>query len=448
MKTKFLLMITVLAALGASAQTETKTFTLRQSIDYALANNTSIKNATIDEYISKLKVDEYIGSGLPQINASGSVTHSDPLRRMFLGPNSLLTGGANPDVIAIPNVFQLKNSAEGGINFSQLLFSSSYFVGLKAAKTYQELAVLSKENSKVQVIENVSKAYSMALVNQERKNLFDVNIARVDTLLKQTRALNKSGFVEKIDVDRLEVTYNNLITERAKFDNMLILSNVLLKYQMGMPVGEQLELSDKLENLTLDQTISTSEKIEYSNRVEHKLLKTQYNLDKLNYKNNAYSFLPTLSFGGNLGVFTQSTAFDFHSKKHAWYPYGNYSLNLNMPIFSGFGRLKRTQQSKLSMSKSENNLKQFEQVVELQAKSSEINFKNSQQSLEVQKRNMELAKEVARVSQIKFTSGTGSNIEVINAESSLKESQINYYNALYDALVYKIEYDKALGNLK
>lgn len=448
MKNTFLLVLSLSVIWEANAQSEAKNYTLRQSIDYALVNNVNIKNATIDEYISKLKVDEYIGSGLPQINAAGSVTHSDPLRRMFLGPNSLLTGGANPDVVAIPNVFQLKNSAEGGINFSQLLFSSSYFVGLKAAKTYQELTVLSKENSKVQVIENVSKAYSMALVNQERKNLFDVNIARVDTLLKQTRALQKSGFAEKIDVDRLEVTYNNLITERAKFDNMLFLSNVLLKYQMGMPVNEQLILSEKLDNLTLDQTISTSEKIEYNNRIEHKLLKAQYSLDKLNYKNNAYSFLPTLSFGGNLGVFTQSTEFDFHSKGHAWYPYGNYSLNLNVPIFSGFGRIKRTQQAKLSMNKSENNLKQFEQTVELQAKSSEINFKNSQQSLDVQKRNMNLAKEIARVSQIKFASGVGSNIEVINAESSLKESQINYYNALYDALVYKIEYDKALGNLK
>jgi outer membrane protein TolC len=74
-------------------------------------------------------------------------------------------------------------------------------------------------------------------------------------------------------------------------------------------------------------------------------------------------------------------------------------------------------------------------------------YQNSIQSLQSQQRNMDLAKNVARVTKIKYEQGVGSNLEVINAEASLKEAQINYYNALYDALVAKTDLDKAFGKL-
>ena len=60
---------------------------------------------------------------------------------------------------------------------------------------------------------------------------------------------------------------------------------------------------------------------------------------------------------------------------------------------------------------------------------------------------MSLAQNIARVVQIKYEQGVGSNLEVMDAESSLKEAQVNYYNALYDALVAKVNLDKAYGKL-
>jgi outer membrane protein TolC len=60
---------------------------------------------------------------------------------------------------------------------------------------------------------------------------------------------------------------------------------------------------------------------------------------------------------------------------------------------------------------------------------------------------MTLAEKVARVTKIKYGQGVGSNLEVVDAESSLKESQINYYSALYDVLVAKVDMDKAFGKL-
>ncbi|WP_448530091.1 TolC family protein, partial [Raineya sp.] len=68
-------------------------------------------------------------------------------------------------------------------------------------------------------------------------------------------------------------------------------------------------------------------------------------------------------------------------------------------------------------------------------------------TLEAQKRNMELAKEVLRVSQIKYKQGVGSSVEIINAETAYKEAETNYFAALYDALIAKVDLDKAIGKL-
>ena len=449
MKNKFLFLLSLSVIWEVNAQSESKNYTLRQCVDYALTNNVSIKNATIDEYIAQSKVNEYIGSGLPQVSANAGVQLSDPLRAMYLKnkPGGFIYNPniAENAVYSIPNMFQLPNTLDASVSVTQLIFSNTFFVGLKASKTYGELAKQSKAMSQTQVVENVTKAYYMVLVNAERKKMFDANITRLDSLLKQTQALYKSGFAEKIDVSRLEVGYNNLLTEKANFDNMLVLSSILLKYQMNMPLGDELGLSENIASVSMEPALASIDKADYANRNEYKLLKTKLELNKLNHRAQRDSYLPTLAFSGNMGYFTQSDNIDF---SHGFSRYGTYGLGLNVPIFSGFSRLKKVQQADLEVQKSQNDLKQFEQTIDLQLASSQISYKNSLQSLESQKKNMELAKEVVRVSQIKYKSGVGSNIEVITAESSLKESQVNYYNALYEAIVAKVDYDKALGNLK
>ena len=60
---------------------------------------------------------------------------------------------------------------------------------------------------------------------------------------------------------------------------------------------------------------------------------------------------------------------------------------------------------------------------------------------------MDFAEKVARVTKIKYEQGVGSNIEVTDAESSLRESQVNYYNALFDAIVSKIDLDIAYAKI-
>jgi outer membrane protein TolC len=130
-----------------------------------------------------------------------------------------------------------------------------------------------------------------------------------------------------------------------------------------------------------------------------------------------------------------------------WYPFTTYGITLNVPIFSGLQRSYRLQQAKLNLLKVENNFSSLKSAIDLEVKQAAISYLNAIKSLESQKANQALAANIARITKIKYEEGVGSNLEVTEAEAALKEAQVNYYNALYDALLAKVDLDKAYGKL-
>jgi outer membrane protein TolC len=107
----------------------------------------------------------------------------------------------------------------------------------------------------------------------------------------------------------------------------------------------------------------------------------------------------------------------------------------------------KIQQAKITADKNINTLRNVEMAAQFESGTAGISFNNALKTLKISKRNMELARHVYDVAQKKFMQGVGSNLELITAESSLRESEVNYYNAVYDVLVARIDYQKATGTL-
>jgi outer membrane protein len=140
--------------------------------------------------------------------------------------------------------------------------------------------------------------------------------------------------------------------------------------------------------------------------------------------------------------------FDIFDTKKGWYPTALIGAKISLPIFTGLQRNARTQQAKLKLEQSQNNLDQIKSSIDLDVSTSLTTLQNATASFDIQKKNITLAEDVVRVAKIKYDQGVGSNIELVAAEASLKEAQTNYYNALFNALVAKIDFDKANGNIK
>jgi len=424
-------------------------FSLKEAISFAVENNVTTKNAVLDITASKAKVNEIISIGLPQISGSASYANTYNVQKVIL-ENSQSSPFYTPnlpegDVVAFG--LQLPNSMTAQVQWQQLLFDGSYLVGIQASKVYTQLAEKSLTASKITIAENVSKAYYGVLVNRERLGLLDVNILRLDSSLKEVKALNAQGFAEKLDIDRLEVARNNLLTEKSKTTRLIELSEQLLKFQMSYPQSEKIQLTDKLNESGLNSEVIKPESVDYSRRIEYSQLETQKALAELDLKNVNAGYLPRLVGQYSLGSLTAATDFGNLSKTKRWYYFDQLALSLQVPIFDGFGKYHRAQQSKVNIKKAENGFEAIKQGIDLQLASANTSLLNAQETMRNQKRNMDLAAEVVRVAKIKYTQGVGSNLEVTTAEASLKESQINYFNAVYDALIAKVDQQKAVGTL-
>lgn len=443
MNTKLTFFLTLLIGLSSVtfAQTNVQQFSLPQAIDYALKNQASVLNAQLDEQIAKNTVKQTTGIGLPQV--SSSVNFQNFLKL----PTSLLPGEffGQPAGTQIPVQFGVKYQSSIGLEASQLIFDGSYLVGLQAAKTYKELSIKNSKRSKIEAAVAVSKAYYSVLVSNEQLGLLDANLIRLKKSLHDTEAYYKNGLVEKVDVDRLTVLTNNLETERQNVVRLLDLNLSLLKFQMGMPIEHSLSLTDKITPDLVQTELLVSDSLAYQNRVEYSLLQTQKKLNELNLKRYKSEFLPSIvAFGSTSGNYQNNS---FSKLFNQQYPTTLVGLKVSLPLISGGQRLYKVKNARLEVQKSANDLATLKNGLNLDIARSKTSYFNSLQSLENQKRNMALSQEVLRISKVKYEQGVGSSLEVTAAETSLKESQNNYINALYESLVYKVDLDKALGKI-
>ncbi|QKJ29175.1 TolC family protein [Mucilaginibacter mali] len=422
-------------------------FSLQDCINYAYEHQDSVKNAKLDITSADYKVKETKGQGLPQVN--GTVSFQDFLKPpASVGPN-FFNPPIDPNAPLVQFPFgAVKYNNTFSLQATQLLFSGTFLVGLQAVKTFKELSERSLTRSKIQTNVAVTKAYYQVLVNNEQIRLLDANINQLKQQVNETSQSNKQGFVEKIDVDRITVQYNNLVTNRENVSRSLALGYAMLKFQMGMPIAEELNLTDKLGDVNLTQSVAETavDTTFYRNRIEYNLLETNKRLNELDVKAKKADLLPTVSAAAGL-----ATVFQENHTRYLYnhtYPNSYVGLNINVPIFSGFQRSSKVKQAEIEVQKSNNMLNNAKNGLELQATAARVTFVNSLKSLDNQKRNQTLANDVLRVSRIKYQQGVGSSIEVTQAQTALETSNNDYIQALYDALINKVNLDQAYGRIK
>lgn len=443
----------------AGAQ-EVHPFSLQQSIDYALTHQTQIRSAEVDIKSTIAKNKEITGLALPQVSATGNFQYLPKIPTQFIPDfispavygvlikeNVLPSDTKIPAAGMFPVAFGTKYSADGTISIRQTLFDGSVLVALQAKKTVEELSRKSLQQSKEDVREAVSKAYYNLLISKKQMDLTNTNIDRLEKLLHDTKVMYDNGFAEQLDIDRVNVQLNNLKTAKVRLINMLAVGDQLLKFQMGMPLNELLTPTDTLSMTDLTGMLQDSTGFQYDQRIEYSLLETQRRANVYNLKRYHMAGLPSLSAFMNYGKNAGRSDFDFFDKDQPWFTTWIVGLSLNVPIFDGFQRRSRVTQAKLAVEKNDIQLEGLRQTIDLQIAQSKTSLRNNVINLSSQEDNMKLAEKIFDVTKKKYEQGVGSNIEVMNAESDLKEAQTNYFSALYDAIISKIDYQKAVGKL-
>lgn len=444
-----LLLTTILSVCGFVGFAQ-EAFTVKEAVKYAIKNNLNVKNAELEIISADVRIKEIKAAGMPQVSGQFQYSASPIVPSSLLDPTRFSFGGpppepGSPEAKPIKVQFGVPFSGQAIIGVNQLIFDATWLLGIRAAPIYRELAQKTVQGSKISVAENVIKAYYSVLVAEERIKILDLNMGRLDSLIREMREMNKQGFVEQIDLSRLEVQRNNLLTERQKVQNLIELTYGLLKFQMGMRMDATIKLSEKLSDIDLiPLQIVNFQPVDYGNRIEYSTLMTQRQLQELDILRTQKGIIPKVFFTGSLGATHNNPKFN---PFQYWFGISTVGVGVQMPLWDSGLRKLQMQQQKITLTKLDQSAYLLRESFELQNQQAQINLKNGLQNLDIQKRNLELAQEVIRVSKIKYQSGVGSNIEVINAEASLKEAQTNYFAALYDVIIAKVDLDKALGKL-
>lgn len=445
MKQVFLFMIGLMSIATTMAQTEIPNihqFKLDDCVVYAQKNNVQVKNALLAIDMQVQTNREIGAAAFPTINTSTSVMDYTKIPTSLL-PAQIFGGAAGT---FIPVQFGTKFNANYGANFSQLIFDGQVFIALQARSTSLEMqrknAALTEENIKA----NIYKIYYQLSASKTQLNILDANIERLNKLAHDAEIMYKNGFAERLDVDKVNVQLNNLQTEKLKANNAVAIGYMGLKMLMGMPVKDSLVLTETINEKDLTGDVLVENEFQYALRKDFQYLTTLKKLSEYNVKRYQLSNLPTISVSGAYTKNAQRSKFDFLEGGN-WFTTSYLNFNINLPIFNGGATMAKIRRTKIELQQVANQMDAMKNNIDNEITQAKLNYISSVATVQFQKKNMQLAETVYTQTKKKFETGTGSNTEISSAQADLVSAQNNYMNALYSALIAKVDFLKATGKL-
>lgn len=417
---------------------------LKEAKEYALENNANIKNAELDKIRAEKDVKETRANLFPQINAEIQGQRNFDIRTNVIEfdfPGQ--TGSRKSEV-----KFGTDYNADLSVNASQLIFDGSFFMGLKASKTYVQLSKKQFEQQERDTKEKVAKAYYSALVTSRNLSILRKNVDQVEQNLYETKEMYKSGMIEELDVDRLRLTLKNLKNQVKKVEREQSTSRKLLKFQMGYPIKDTIALENTLDtSLPLNKRKKViPDNFSPSQRIELKTLNVRKRLAELNRKQYNKRYLPTINAFAGHQQLARRDEFNFFDGSQEWFPATFAGLTVSIPIFDGFRKSAQVQKAKIDKQKLENQEDNLKQSIRLEVNQAKKDYNTAIDRAKNRKENLELARKIYKQSKTKYDEGVGSSLEVTEARNDLFEAQSTYINAIYEYLIAEIDLKKALGS--
>jgi outer membrane protein TolC len=329
--------------------------------------------------------------------------------------------------------------------FTFIALVATVLLAATTASDVREQARRRTAGNAIDVVVSVSKAYYASLLTREQIKVDDDDILRLQQSLKDAYNQYQGGIVDKTDYERATVALNNARAERRQNEELLKARDAFLKQQMGYPPEAPLVVAWDSALGAPDIGVDTTQKIRYEDRVEYRLLRVDQRLARANLNYERWSFLPSLSAYGYYNLNYQDSQIP-PLFRHL-YPSSYVGLQLSLPIFVGGRRLEQISQASLELDRIDYDLEAFRNQAEAEYAQALADYKSNLNTYNILKTNLELAEDVYRTIQLQYRAGTKTYLEVISAESDLRNAQVSRTDALYQVLSSKLDVERALGTI-
>ena len=405
--------------------------TLDKVVQYALVHQPAVQQALTDEEITNKVIKGKLADWYPQINFTYNYYHYTDLQSSVIGGNVIKFG--------------VENTSSTQFTATQNLFNRDVLLASQTASKVRIYASQNTSRSKIDVVVSVTKAFYDILATSQQIKVSEESVVRLQRSLKDAYSRYTTGVADKTDYKRAKIQLSN--TEAALKSNTELLKFKMeyLKTLMGYPQASDFTIQYDTLQMESDVALDTLQDINYTQHIDYQLLYTQKELQEANVKYANWALLPNLSLFGAYIINYQNNKFsELYNNK---YPYSYIGATLAFPIFQGGKRISKIQEQKWTSKRLDWSLKNLQNVLNAEYTRALASYKSNLATYLAQRENVGLAREVYDVIQLQYKNGIRPYLDVTIAETDLRTTRINYFNALYSVLASKMDVQRALGQI-
>jgi outer membrane protein len=431
----------VLMVVSAGSLFGQNRLTIDDAVRIALERNQQLASSRFEVRKAQAQVNEAYGTALPALDLRGDYS------RALKKPVFFLPDFGNPESnrivpieIGSDHAFNITLSAR------QKIFDYAVFTGVGAAKVYANAAREMYRAKELEVTANVRIAFYGVLLAAEVRDMMYANLQNAEENLRNVRLLSSQGIVSEYDELRATVGVDNLRPSVIQAENSYALALDALKGAMGIDVREDIEVEGELEFREVNRELLASAQnnvLTTNASLQAMRLQVDVNRAFISYERSQY--IPTVELFGNYQYQAAKNQFDFSGNDFIGSSIVGISLSFN--IFQGFQTNSRVQQARMELRKSEQQLSAYETALKTIVHSTLLRIEEADRRVQSQDRTVEQAEKGYRIATTRYVNGSGTQLEVNDAQLALTQAKLNKMQAVYDYLVASAELDNVLGRM-
>ena len=420
----------------ASQPEQKLVLSLEQALEIALSENPTIKIADQQIEIKRYAKQGTYASLYPQIDATASY------QRVIKKQTMSMDFGGQTQTIKVGS----DNSFNGGVTLGMPVVNAQLWQSLKVSALDVELAVEQARSSRIDMVEQVTKAYYGILLAKQSQDLYQ---SVYDNAVENNDIVKKKfdvGAVSEYDLIRSNVTVQNALPNVIEAEYTVTLALWQLKALLGIDLQREIDVTGSLMDYVyvLDKSYDISQ-LNLENNSTLKQLDMQEQMLEHAVKITKLANVPSLSVSaaylytalGNDGKFF---------KKEAWNPYSYAGLQLNIPIFAGNKRRAATREARLNLA----NLQLQRENVERQLRVGIVQYLNNMQSsvkkYHASAATVDQAQRGYDIAVKRYDVGRGTLVDIDNSQVALTQAELQRNQSIYNFLTAKVSLDKVLGD--
>lgn len=452
------LLLAFVFAVNAGAQT--KSIGLDEAIAIGLRNNKEIKVAQMDVKKAEAAVREAFGYALPSLDLSAGFNHFISKPKTPFPDFGALLGNATYAILFKEKVipeddskylpvgyalqsFALSNSFETKVTVSQILFNSSVFRGIGASQIYLDLAKQALRATVSKTVLDVKKAFYGVLLAKESLSITEASMKNAQENLKNVQSYYKQGLVSEFDALQVEVQVENIKPRVEELRRIVNDAKNGMKILLGIDQSEELDVTGAFEykyEILPGESETVSRALNGNLDLKTLQLQKEVNDEFINLERADY--WPMINAFGSYSYAGSSDKFDFQT-----YSSTIVGVSMSINLFRGMRASNRIDQAEISSLQTGERISLVKNATEMQTRSKLMELRKVQSEITAVERNVELAKRAYDIAVTRYKEGTGTQLEIKNADLELSAAQVNRLQSINQYIVAKAELEQLCGML-